>query len=419
MVAPRDPVRKAPAYPAPVLRPLHPLPVPAGTAVVEILPAVERALAGRGPIAPYALAAGPPDLPAPVSPLPEGLALVVATSGSTGRPKHALLAAAALGSSADATHEVLGGPGSWLLAMPAHHIAGMQVLVRSLRGGTTPTVADTAAGFTPEAFTAAAVRHAAHAPAGGRRYTALVPTQVSRLLDDPAATAALAGYDAVLVGAAATPPILLERAHAVGVALVPTYGMSETAGGCVYAGRPLPVSRVRIEDGRVLLGGATLASGYLTGDPAGVFTTDAQDDQDDQDDRDNGARWFRTDDAGHLGPDGRLHVDGRLDDLVTTGGLKVAPRVVEDALLRLPGVREAVVVGTPDPHWGQAVSAALVLDRDATTRDPTLADVRAALRDALPAYALPRRLLVLDALPARGPGKPDRRALVARFAVGH
>ena len=404
MVDPAPTRRKDPAYRGTVL---HPLLVPAGPAVLRVLPALEQALSGDQPVAPYAAADEPPDLPPPAAALPDDLAVVVATSGSTGTPKHALLTARALTASATATHEVLGGPGSWLLAMPAHHVAGLQVLVRSILAGTTPAVLDLAGGFTPERFTAAAADHAAAAGTHARRYTALVPTQVARLLSDPAATAALAGYDAVLVGAAATPPSLLERAAAAGVRLVPTYGMSETSGGCVYAGSPLPVSRVRIEDGRVLLGGATLASGYLAGDPGGVFTTD-----------ETGGRWFRTDDAGHVDADGRLHVDGRLDDLVVTGGLKVAPRVVEDALLRhLPGVQDAVVVGAPDPEWGQVVCAALVL-ADATATKPTLADVRAALREALPAYALPRRLLVVETLPARGPGKPDRRAIGTWFRVG-
>ncbi len=406
MVDPCGAGRKPPAYPA---RVLHPLPVPAGPDVLELLPLLERALAGRRPIVPYAAATAPPALPEPATPLPDRLAVVVATSGSTGTPKHALLTADAMTASATATHEVLGGPGSWLLAMPAHHVAGLQVLVRSVVAGTTPTVADLAAGFTPALFVEAARRHEASTASGTRRYTALVPTQVARLLDEPAAAAALAAYDGVLVGAAATPPSLAERAASAGVTLVPTYGMSETSGGCVYAGRPLPVSRVRIEDGRVLLGGATLASGYLAGDPAGAFVEDPA----------GSERWFRTDDAGHLDEDGRLHVDGRLDDLVTTGGLKVAPRVVEDALLRhVPGVREAVVVGAPDAEWGQVVSAALVVDTDGATRPPGLADVRSALRDALPAYALPRRLIVAADLPTRGPGKPDRSAIATWFTMG-
>jgi O-succinylbenzoic acid--CoA ligase len=187
--------------------------------------------------------------------------------------------------------------------------------------------------------------------------------------------------------------------------------MSETCGGCVYDGVPLSATEVRVDaDGRLHLGGATVATGYL-GRPdltAAAFRTDT-----------DGQRWFRTDDVGHRDEHGRWHVDGRLDDLITTGGLKVAPRLVEDALTSLPAIAEAVVVATADEQWGQVVSAAVVLTASAAPgRQPTVDEVREALRGILPAHALPRRLLVLPALPLRGPGKPDRSAVAARFAVG-
>ncbi len=384
---------------------LRPLPVGPGAAALDVLPALRAALDGGPALVPYAAGSPLPDLPDPLGPLPAGLALVVSTSGSTGSPKRAMLTAGALLASATATHEVLGGPGSWLLSMPAQHIAGLQVLIRSLVADTDPGVMDLADGFTPARFAAAAGQHARTNP-GGRRYTALVPTQVARLLDDPAATAALAAYEAVLVGGAGTPAPVRERAERAGVRLVPTYGMSETAGGCVYAGRPLPGASVRVEDGRVLLGGATLASGYL-GRPDLTAAAFSQDD--------SGARWFRTDDAGHLDADGELHVDGRLDDLINTGGYKVSPRVVEEAILsRLTGIREVVVVGAPDPKWGQTVCAAMVTERADLARDT----LREALRDVLPAHALPQRTRVVDAIPQRGPGKPDRRAVTAWFTVG-
>ncbi len=387
---------------------LLPVPVGPGAAALDLLPALRAALAGGPALVPYAAGAARPELPDPPGTLPDGLALVVSTSGSTGTPKRALLTAGALVASATATHEVLGGPGSWLLSMPAQHIAGLQVLIRSLVAGTDPGVMDLTDGFTPAAFARAADRHATANP-GGRRYTALVPVQLTRLLDDDAACEALAAYDAVLVGGAGTPAPVRSRAVEAGIVLVPTYGMSETAGGCVYAGRPLPVSRVRVEGGRVLLGGATLAHGYLARPALGAaaFSRDV-----------DGARWFRTDDAGHLDDDGVLHVDGRLDDLINTGGYKVSPRVVEDAILtHLPGVREAVVVGVPDERWGQAVCAALVVDGpDGAGLDR--ASVRGRLRDVLPAHALPQRTRVVDAVPQRGPGKPDRRAVIDWFTMG-
>jgi O-succinylbenzoic acid--CoA ligase len=374
--------------------------VPAGPAAASALPALREALAGGAAVLPYAAGGHPPHVADGAVP-DAGTALVVGTSGSTGAPKLAMLPASALAASAAATHERLGGPGTWLLAMPPHHIAGVQVLLRCVAARTEPAFVDLSDGFTARGFT-----DAAEALGGTRRYTALVPTQLRRLLDDPAATAALAALDGVLVGGAATPAGLLDLARSAGVTAVTTYGMSETAGGCDYDGAPFSSSAVRVdEDGRIHLGGHTLASGYL-GRPdltERCFHTD-----------DDGTRWFRTDDTGHLDGTGRWHVDGRLDDVIVTGGLKVAPRLVEDALTSLPEVAEAVAVGTPEDEWGQAVSVALVM-RDGAAA-PEVGDLRGRLRGILPAHALPRRVVTVPALPLRGPGKPDRAEVVSLFA---
>jgi len=312
-----------------------------------------------------------------------------------------MLTGDALRASADATYERLGGQGTWLLAMPAHHIAGIQVLVRSLVAGTTPVAMDLQSGFTPAAFARATAELASAATA----YTALVPTQLVRLLASEDGREALARYAAVLVGGAATPSGVLAEAKDARIRVVTTYGMSETAGGCVYDGRALDVSRVQLEDdGRIRLGGSTLAQGYLD-EPAlsaEAFVID-----------DAAGRWFRTDDVGHLDDRGALIVDGRIDDLINTGGLKVAPRQVEEALTRLENVAEAVVVGTPDPEWGQLVSAAIVVTEGSSR--PTLDEIRGCLRGILPDHALPRRLATLTELPLRGPGKPDRAAVRRHF----
>lgn len=380
----------------------RPLAIPTGPAVLDVLPALEAALAGRGPVLPYASDAPAPTVPPHESAgLPDGLAVAIGTSGSTGRPKRALLTAEALERSAWATHQVLGGSGAWLLAMPAHHIAGLQVLLRSLASGVTPTVLDLREGFSVEAFAAAAnlVRPARAAP---RRYTALVPTQLSRLVDDAVGVDALRIFDGVLVGGAATPRALVERAQELGIVLSLTYGMSETAGGCVYDGVPLPVSRVHVDNDRhVVLGGDTVAHGYL-GEPElsrDAFTTDP-----------DGVRWFRTDDLGHFDDEGLLVIDGRADDVINTGGLKINPGVVEDAMSRhLHDLLDVVVLGLPDPEWGESVCAAVTLadpSRTLTTRE-----VRERLRGILPDAALPRRVVVLDEIPQRGPGKPDRAAI--------
>ncbi|MBE9374901.1 AMP-binding protein [Saccharopolyspora sp. HNM0983] len=402
----------------PTDRVLQPLPVPQGEAALDILPALRRALSGDGPAllpvpAGGTAGAGPADDPAAQLGAGESLGpgeddpddpttLVVATSGSTGAAKGVLLSTGALRSSAEATHRHLGGPGHWLLAMPAQHIAGIQVLVRSITAGSTPHAVDTSDGFRPDRFTDAAQRCLA---ADSAHYTALVPTQLGRLLDDPAGLDALRRFDAVLLGGAATPPALLQRARDTGVQVVTTYGMSETAGGCVYDGTPLDIARVRIEadtpdpavaedpatTGRVLLSGPMLARGYR-GRPADPAFARG---------------WFRTGDLGAL-RDGTLEVLGRADDVIISGGLNIAPLPVEQVLVAQRGVREACVLGVPDPEWGQAVVAAVVpADPDAP---PSAEALRGAVRERAPAAA-PKHVEFLSALPLRGPGKPDRKAL--------
>ena len=384
---------------------LRRLVVPRGPAVLGLLGHLEKALAGGDAIMPVA-ESGAFDRIAEEDTLeevPEGVAVVIETSGSSGLPKRTMVTPDNLVASATATHEALGGAGRWLLAVPARHVAGMQVLVRSVVAGTTPEVLDLDGGFVPERFVEATERLA---PSSDRLYTGLVPTQLARLLDDPEGRRALRRFDAVLVGGAALSAADRERAALAEVRVVTTYGMSETAGGCVYDGRPLPVTQVHIDnDHHVVLGGATVAIGYL-GQPgltADAFAVDA-----------DGVRWFRTDDLGAFDDDGRLEIRGRADNLINTGGLKVAPGPVEDAITRfIPGVIDAVVVGTPHPTWGEAVSVAVTLRRGAPT--PSLRDTRAALRGVVPDHALPERLLVLETMPQRGPGKPDRRALIAAF----
>ena len=386
----------------------QPLSVPLGPACLALLPRLAEALAGDAPVLPYAASAPPSALPQhDPADLPDGLAVVVGTSGSTGTPKRALLTAAGLHASSRATHDQLGGPGQWLLALPAHHVAGLQVLLRSLDAGTTPVAMDLVDGFVPQAFVATT----ALLEPEQRRYTSLVPTQLLRLLDHPRGPDALRSFDAVLVGGAAMPPRLRHRAERAHVHVVATYGMSETAGGCVYDGKPLPCTEIAFDDeGRIHLGGATVAHGYL-GRPdltAEAFGVD-----------EDGTRWFRTDDVGHTDGQSRLHVDGRIDDLVNTGGLKVAPRLVEEAIIdHVPGVAEVVVVGSPDPEWGEVVCALVVLEPGAVRAGLTAYELRAHLRGILPDHALPRRAVTAGAVPTRGPGKPDRRAVVAMFTMG-
>src|SRR5699024_5833153 len=132
---------------------------------------------------------------------------------------------------------------------------------------------------------------------------------------------------------------------------------------------------------------------------------------------------YRTNDIGTVDERGRVSVHGRADDLINTGGLKVAPRLVEEAVLHhVPAITEAVAVGVPDPEWGQAVSVAAVTSpggpQPGPVPDAGVAEIREMLRSHLPAHALPRRVHVVTEMPLRGPGKPDRSAVTGLFAGG-
>ncbi len=327
-------------------------------------------------------------------PIADDIAVVVSTSGTTGTPKGAQLSATALIAGATATHRRLGGSGSWLLALPAHHVAGLQVVVRSIVAGT--TVVALPAGFSPAELPAAVARMGA-----GRRYTSLVANQLDKALTDPAAAAALAELDAVLIGGGPMPAGVRLRAAAAGVRVVRTYGMSETAGGCVYDGVPLDGVRVRLDDGRVILGGPVVASGYRNPVIPDPFAEPG---------------WFRTDDIGELDDTGTLSILGRIDDAVSTGGLTVLPQLVENALATHPAIAECAVFGVPDARLGQRVVAAIVLA--AGHPAPDVAALRAHVGATLAVTAAPRQLHIVDTLPRRGIGKLDRRALIERFG-GH
>ncbi|MFC8384259.1 o-succinylbenzoate--CoA ligase [Nocardia sp. NPDC057272] len=367
--------------------------MPTGAGVSEVMPHLRQALDGSGPAwlpiptTDRREARRLSDALKPGDPIDDDVALVVTTSGTTGIPKGALLGAEALRASGNATHDRLGGPGSWLLALPTHHIAGIQVLLRSILAGTEPTVLDVSGGFLPEALAGAV-----GAMRGPRRYTALVPTQLIKSLDSPIAAKALAELDGVLVGGAATPAPVLDRARDLGITVVRTYGMSETCGGCVYEGVPLDGTEVRIEDGRVILGGAMIARGYRNLPDHPAFAEPG---------------WFRTEDAGSF-DNGVLSISGRLDEAIMTGGLLVIPQVVEAVLANHPGIRECIVLGLPDERLGQRVAVAIVPTPGAA---PTLDELRAHVVAELDSIAAPRELAVLSEIPLRGPGKPDRAAL--------
>jgi len=177
--------------------------------------------------------------------------------------------------------------------------------------------------------------------------------------------------------------------------VVTTYGMTETCGGCVYDGVPLAGVSVRTgAGGRIEITGPVLFSGYrLRPDLTGQATAGG---------------WLVTADVGVVEA-GRLAVHGRADEMINTGGEKVAPSQVAAALELCPGVREAVVIGVPDPEWGERVTAVVVPGDPA--RPPTLRVLRATVADRIPRHAAPRALVLVTEMPLLASGKPDLAAL--------
>ena len=378
----------------------------------------------------------------------EPIALVVGTSGSTGTPKRTALTARALAASASATERFFGSnsdaASQWLLALPAHYIAGAQVLARSVLAGTAPVIARSViepVHFSPEVFL-----QAVEQMSSARRFISLVPTQLHKLLEsadaDPRLGAeiheALGSFTGILLGGAPASADLLAAATALGLNTVTTYGSAETAGGCVYSGSVLPGVRVELvpeegmpavpdtggkpaQVGRIWISGAHLASGYI-GDAARTaehFFTAA-----------DGTRWYRTDDYGLLSPaaapnsnkncsEQRLQVLGRSDDVLISGGVKISARAVATVLEEHPVVREACVVGLPDARWGTAIAAAVTLVPSAgaaaapTENRPALNEelcalLRARCAEKLGAPAAPKQLSILPDFPLTSTGKPDR-----------
>ncbi|QNH96625.1 AMP-binding protein [Corynebacterium anserum] len=449
------------------------------------------------------------------SPITAGT-LIACTSGSTGTPKGAMLSAENLRSSNDATAYYLRKkygvePGAWLLTLPAHHIAGTQVILRSLSAGCTPIVASHLAGnqgggsachfprtstrtetparvasgsFTVEGFSTD-TRTLRQLYPDRHLYTSLVPAQLERLVADPAGVEALRMYATILIGGAATRSEVISTIDNLGVHFALTYGSSETSGGCVYDGCPLPGVTVAVEDpggqrvevthedfsmtrqrkvissseptaqrGRIVLSGPMVSRGYRNLPDSSAFPQ---------------AGTFVTSDLGEISavatsfsdaaspsntPPGILRVIGRADGAINTGGYKVLPEDVERAIhTHLPelvldsghsvSTTTLCVVGVDDKAFGQIVAVAIEggvekeelthahgqngesgaeqFKRSAQELKPNTlgmdvtGTLRAALRGHLPTHLIPRRALLVPALPTSGPGKVSRRGVAQLF----
>jgi O-succinylbenzoic acid--CoA ligase len=324
------------------------------------------------------------------APPAEGLAMVIPTSGVGGVPKLVELEPAAVAAAVSSSAVALGATSRdrWLCCLPLAHVGGLLVLLRAVVLGAPVVVRDR---FDPRI-----VRDAE------AEFTALVPTMLRRLLD---ARIDLTGFHSILVGGAPLREDLRERARAAGAPVVETYGLTESCGGIVYDGRPLSGTEVRVAadaterggtDGGIELRGPTLMRGYRLdrAATANAFTPDG---------------WLCTGDAGRIDERGRLGVDGRIDELITTGGEKVWPGEVESVLSSHPGVAEVAVAGRPDAEWGRRVVAFVVpAHPDAP---PSLDELRDHAARTVARFKAPRELVLVNVLPRTASGKVRRAAL--------
>jgi len=331
------------------------------------------------------------------------------TSGSTGTPRLVQLSRGAVLASARASAQNLGWEphDRWLLCLPLSHAGGLSIVIRSLLARRAVLL------FEPGPGGMLARIDELSRVAARATLISLVPSVLAALLD--AGFVATNRLRAVLVGGAGCAPELAARARAAGLPLLTSYGLTETGSqvvtrryaerfeplptrdGVVSSGHPLPGVELRLTGGSIALRSPALFSGYL-GDPAPAL--DAQ-------------GWLTTNDRGELGPDGELYVRGRTDDVIVTGGENVDPLEVEAALTSLPQIVAACVFGAPSARFGEVVTALLV-SADAALGDP--ARLATLLGDRLARHKLPRRALLVDALPLTASGKLDRRACKARFA---
>lgn len=336
-------------------------------AIDDVINLVAKALAHQGPALNFTDEV--------IESVDSDICLIVGTTGTTGTRKSVALSSAALLASARASLEFLNAhPGqTWALLMPMHHIAGINVLIRALELGTTPIDLRSTDNYLATDFSAA------------------VPTQIYRALNgDDKLLAHLKSAKSVLVGGARLQEDLLHKAQDAGISVVRTYGMSETAGGCIYEGTPVAGAQARISDsGLIEISGPMLASGYLNDNELWI-----------QRYRDG---WFTTSDLGKINSDGTVDVLGRADDVYITGGEKVSLTRVDEVLHNAFPQLQWCAVAVDDAQWGERLVVAV-----SGADHPSIHEVSAVLSSALGDIAKAKQLLIFEEIPMIGIGKVDR-----------
>lgn len=319
---------------------------------------------------------------------------VVTTSGSTGLAKGVMLTPQALNSSIQATYQVMPGPAEWVLAMPPFHIAGLQVILRSVYAGHLPKVVDITEGFSPEKLLPIIESFHFHK----KHYLALLPNQLAKIAKHPDVVKALVAFDAILTGGGGINPQLKVFYKQHNIKIIYGYGMSETCGGCVYDGIPLANTQVQLtpQTKRIQLQGSMLAVGYRNGDS---FPLD-----------NNG--WFTTNDLGEW-QNRRLVVKGRSDSVINMAGVKVIPEEIENKIKQLYFVSDCVVLGLPDEIYGEIIAAAICLTEEqfSSPQFAKISYIKQKLGEILAPLLVPKKILILANLPELPNGKIDRKKL--------
>lgn len=320
--------------------------------------------------------------------------LCIPTGGSTGKLKLARHDAASIAEAVqgfcahfDCTRVNAYG------VLPLHHVSGLMAWLRTLITG---------GQYTPASWREI---EAGKRPVLGEdgAFLSLVPTQLQRLLADPAACDWMRSFAAVFVGGGPMWSTLLEAAAAARLPLALSYGMTETAAmvaallpsefaaGQRSSGRILPHAKVTVNlAGALTIQSESLFRGYYPALPEKKAS-------------------FDPNDRGRIDAEGFLWIEGRSDQLIITGGEKVDPLAVEDILRSLGVFADVAVMGLPDPEWGQVVVAAYPGDQTA----PDWERVQAQVKKALSAFKRPKHFYAVSPWPRNAQGKLNRAQLAA------